>query len=135
MPRAVSALAAGLVVRASPSCSLQVPPDHAAMHGCLAHALCHRVFMRHAALRADTQQCWSAGHSVVGMQLNAILLFLRAGCAPEGLLHLPYPMQVTMSSLEIYCEKIRDLLDCSNSNLQVSRALGSLPMLQVCEEH
>ena len=68
------------------------------------------------------------------MQLNAILLFLRAGCAPEGLLHLPYPMQVTMSSLEIYCEKIRDLLDCSNSNLQVSRALGSLPMLQVATE-
>eukprot|EP00891_Asterochloris_glomerata_P002689 jgi/Astpho2/2689/gw1.00050.167.1_t len=51
VPRAVSALAAGLVVRASPSCSLQV----------------------------------------------------------------------TMSSLEIYCEKIRDLLDCSNSNLQVKQ--------------
>ena len=39
-----------------------------------------------------------------------------------------------MSSLEIYCEKIRDLLDCSNSNLQVSRALGPLRMLQVFAE-
>ena len=44
-------------------------------------------------------------------------------------------MQITMSSIEIYCEKIRDLLDCNNTNLQVSRALGLLPLLQVIEGH
>ena len=79
VPRAVSALAAGLVVSASPSCSVQVPPDHAAMHGCQPHACATECSQDTLHSHPDTRQCLSAGLSVAGMQPSAILLSLGAG--------------------------------------------------------